>query len=141
MKLTEGIYLCGSGAYGLTPEGDCHCYVIDGGEELAMIDCGLQNDPQAILAEMEKDGLDLGRLRYLFLTHVHPDMPVAASGFRKTVEFVLWRERKKGKSLNLACRKPLIWKRFQTDLRHIRKFCGLCLTISCMTGKRLLWER
>lgn len=73
MKLTDRIYLCGSGAYGLTPEGDCHCYVIDGGGELALIDCGLQRDPQAILAEMKKDGLETGRLRYLLLTHAHPD--------------------------------------------------------------------
>ena len=69
MKLTQGIHLCGSGAFGLTPAGDCHCYVLDGGSELALIDCGIAGHPQAILLQMEKDGLDIGKLKYLFLTH------------------------------------------------------------------------
>ena len=30
MKLTQGVHLCGSGAFGLTSDGDCHCYVLDG---------------------------------------------------------------------------------------------------------------
>ena len=73
MKLTERIYLCGSGAFGLTPEGDCHCYVLDGGSELALIDCGLAANPQAILLQMERDGLDIKKLNYVLLTHAHPD--------------------------------------------------------------------
>ena len=47
MKLTRRVHLCGSGAFGLTCEGDCHCYVLDGGSELALIDCGLARNPQA----------------------------------------------------------------------------------------------
>ena len=73
MKLTERIHLCGSGAFGLTPDGDCHCYVLDGGSELALIDCGLAGNPQSILFQMEKDGLDISRLKYVLLTHAHPD--------------------------------------------------------------------
>lgn len=73
MKLTEQIYLCGSGAFGLTPDGDCHCYVLDGGSELALIDCGLAENPRAILLEMENDGLDIKKLNYVLLTHAHPD--------------------------------------------------------------------
>lgn len=73
MKLTERIHLCGSGAFGLTQEGDCHCYVLDGGSELALIDCGLAENPQAILLHLEKDGLDIMKLKYLLLTHAHPD--------------------------------------------------------------------
>ena len=45
MKLTQGVHLCGSGAFGLTSDGDCHCYVLDGGSELALIDCGLSENP------------------------------------------------------------------------------------------------
>lgn len=73
MKLTERIHLCGSGALGLTAQGDCHCYVLDGGSELALIDCGLAENPQAILLQMERDGLDVRKLNYVLLTHTHPD--------------------------------------------------------------------
>ncbi len=89
MKLTDNIYLCGSGAYGLTPEGDCHCYVIDGGRELALIDCGLQRDPRSILAEMRKDGLDIKHLRYLLLTHAHPDHAGGCEWLQKNGVFVM----------------------------------------------------
>ena len=73
MKLTDRIFLCGSGAFGLTPLGDCHCYVLNGGSELALIDCGLQKNPQAILDCMTADGLEVQRLRWVLLTHTHPD--------------------------------------------------------------------
>lgn len=83
MKLTDRIYLCGSGAFGITPSGDCHCYVLDGKSELALVDCGMQKDPQAILLQMEQDGLDPGKLRYLLLTHTHPDHANACEWFQK----------------------------------------------------------
>ncbi len=73
MKLTENIYLCGSGAFGLSPQGDCHCYVLDAGDELALIDCGFSNDPSAILRNMEADGLDTRKLTTVLLTHAHHD--------------------------------------------------------------------
>lgn len=53
MKLTDRIYLCGSGAFGLSPDGDCHCYVLDAIDELVLIDCGLACDPAAILRNMD----------------------------------------------------------------------------------------
>ena len=42
MKLTDDVYLVGGGDYGfnLTHRLDCHTYVIDGGDELVMIDAG-----------------------------------------------------------------------------------------------------
>lgn len=86
MELTRRVHLCGSGAFGLTCEGDCHCYVLDGGNELALIDCGLARNPQAILQQMEKDGLDIGKLRYLLLTHAHPDHANGCSWFQEHME-------------------------------------------------------
>ncbi len=73
MKLSENIYLCGSGAFGLSPEGDCHCYALDAGDELVLIDCGLACEPSAILRNMEQDGLDTRKLTTVLLTHTHPD--------------------------------------------------------------------
>lgn len=85
MRLTRSIYLCGSGAFGLTPEGDCHCYVLDGKSEIALVDCGMQKNPKAILLRMERDGLDTSRLRYILLTHAHPDHANACAWFQKNM--------------------------------------------------------
>ena len=44
MKLTEDVYLVGGGDYGfnLTHRLDCHTYLIDGGDELVLVDAGLR---------------------------------------------------------------------------------------------------
>ena len=40
MKLTDQVYLVGSGNYGISHDLDSNIYVVDCGEELAMIDAG-----------------------------------------------------------------------------------------------------
>ena len=42
MRLTRSVYLVGGGtlAFGLSDDYDCHVYVIDGGEEMALVDAG-----------------------------------------------------------------------------------------------------
>lgn len=82
MKLTDRIYLCGSGAYGISPDGDCHCYVLDAVDELVLIDCGLATDPAVIISNIEKDGLDPAKLTWLLLTHTHPDHANACRWFK-----------------------------------------------------------
>ena len=73
MKIQERIHWVGSGAVGLSAKGDCHTYLIDGGNELALIDCGVQSNPSAILENVKNDGFDLSKLKYCFLTHAHYD--------------------------------------------------------------------
>ena len=102
MKLTQGVHLCGSGAFGLTSDGDCHCYVLDGGSELALIDCGLSENPEAILSRLEEDGLDTGRLKYLLPTRI---MPMDVHGFRR-----IWESRSWQAYLKHRCWKGDCWK-------------------------------
>ena len=83
MQLTSNIYLCGSGALGLSPKGDCHTYAIRGGEDIALVDCGMSRDPQAIVANLERDGLDPSRVKYILLTHAHPDHVGGCEYFRE----------------------------------------------------------
>ena len=75
MKLTEDVYLVGGGDYGfnLTHRLDCHVYVVDGGDELALIDAGFGPGTDEILACMRADGLDPGHVSKIVITHYHAD--------------------------------------------------------------------
>lgn len=82
MKLTEHIYLVGSGCFGISAAGDCNVYAVESEGEVLLIDCGLQPNPERILANLQADGLNPEKLRGVVLTHVHPDHAGAAAAFR-----------------------------------------------------------
>jgi glyoxylase-like metal-dependent hydrolase (beta-lactamase superfamily II) len=75
MKLTERVYLVGSGAsgFGLTDRYDCHIYLLDGGDELALMDVGAGMGVADIVANVRADGFDPASIRHIILTHVHGD--------------------------------------------------------------------
>lgn len=72
MKLTEDIYLVGSAEFGISNEYDCHVYLIDGGEEAALIDCGVGYDTERILQNV-REVTDIQKLKKVYLTHLHAD--------------------------------------------------------------------
>ena len=78
VRLTREVALVGGGDFGfnLSARLDCHIYLIDGGDDLALVDAGLggpHGDTEAILANIRADGLDLDRISRLLLTHYHAD--------------------------------------------------------------------
>lgn len=78
MRLTPEIALAGGGAFGfdLTSPFDCHVYLIDGGDEIALVDAGsggVIGDSNLILKTIAADGFDPKRIGKLFLTHYHFD--------------------------------------------------------------------
>lgn len=75
MKLTDRIYLVGSGLQGfsLTDDYDCHVYLIDGGDELALVDAGAGMGVPSILQNIREHGFKAGNVRHLLLTHAHGD--------------------------------------------------------------------
>lgn len=75
MRLTDDVYLVGSGDKGMqiTDPFDCHVYLIDGGSELAVVDAGAGMGVDQILKNIENDGFLLEKLTYLLLTHAHAD--------------------------------------------------------------------
>ena len=83
MKLTDEVYLVGGGnfAFGLSGDLDAHVYAIEGGDEIALVDCGMGDDSALndIVANLKADGLDLARVRKLLLTHYHADHAGGAS--------------------------------------------------------------
>jgi len=88
MKLSERVYLVGSGSNGfdLTDPFDCHVYLLDGGDELALIDVGAGMGAEAIIANVKQDGFDPARIRHLILTHGHGDHAGGAARFSKLLD-------------------------------------------------------
>ena len=77
MRITEHIYMVGSGTYGLSDPQDCHVWLLASGStgegRLALIDAGAGDNTETILANIESEGFDLGRLDTILLTHAHRD--------------------------------------------------------------------
>ena len=85
MKLTDRLYLVGSGSLGfdLTDEYDCNVYLLDGGSGAALIDAGGGRDVLSIMKIIEGGGVPLDRVRYLLLTHAHADHAGGAARLRE----------------------------------------------------------
>jgi glyoxylase-like metal-dependent hydrolase (beta-lactamase superfamily II) len=78
VRLTPEVALAGSGSFGfdLSSPADAHLYLIDGGDELALIDAGCGGtigDTDLILRNIAADGYDTGRITKLLITHYHFD--------------------------------------------------------------------
>jgi glyoxylase-like metal-dependent hydrolase (beta-lactamase superfamily II) len=77
VKLTREAHIVGSGRFGSGISGslDCHVYLLNGGSEMALIDCGLglPGDFDRILQNIRDDGLEPKRIRKIILTHYHAD--------------------------------------------------------------------
>ncbi|MBI3764210.1 MAG: MBL fold metallo-hydrolase [Chloroflexi bacterium] len=84
MKLADRIYLVGSGiqGFGLTDDYDCHVYLIDGGDELAVVDAGAGLGVPQIVQNIREHGFEPGRVRHLLLTHAHGDHAGGAARMR-----------------------------------------------------------
>lgn len=98
MRLSPEVYLVGGGptfAFGLSDDPDCHVYLVDGGGEYALIDCGLGDGASIdrITENIAREGLDLSRLTSLILTHYHMDHAGGAASFRERFGLRVWAPR------------------------------------------------
>lgn len=76
MKLTDDVYLVGSGNIGvrLTHPSDCHVYLFDLHDgTYALVDAGVGIETDRIVNNIKADGVDPNHIRHLFITHVHTD--------------------------------------------------------------------
>jgi glyoxylase-like metal-dependent hydrolase (beta-lactamase superfamily II) len=73
MRLMRDVYMVGSGAIGLSDAMDGHVYMLDGGNQMALIDAGVGRDVDRIIQNVREDGLDERAITYLLLTHAHAD--------------------------------------------------------------------
>ena len=88
MRLTSDVVLVGGGTltgFGISADFDAHAYLLDGGDELALVDCGMGTPEgmERVLANVLATGLDPGRIGRLFLTHYHTDHAGGTARYRE----------------------------------------------------------
>jgi hydroxyacylglutathione hydrolase len=88
VRITDEVYVVGGGvtnAFGLSDDPDCHIYLVDGGDELALIDCGMASGDslERILGNVRAEGLDPEKITKVIVTHYHMDHAGGAARFRE----------------------------------------------------------
>ncbi|WP_127587333.1 MBL fold metallo-hydrolase [Paenibacillus koleovorans] len=84
MKLSDQVYMVGSGKFGLqlSHSMDCNVYLVDGGhDQYALIDAGGGMDPEQIIQNIEQEGVRPDQIKYLLLTHAHGDHAAGSAFF------------------------------------------------------------
>ena len=84
MRIDRGLHLVmsGGGGFDLTDAFDCNVFLVAAGDEWLMFDAGAGRDPAAVEAVLREDGIEIGRIRHLFLTHGHADHSGGAAYLR-----------------------------------------------------------
>ncbi len=87
MRLRPDLYLVGGGHAGfdLSAPLDCHVYLLDGGDDLVLVDAGIGGsvgDTDLLLANIAADGYDPSRISRLLPTHYHADHAGGAAELR-----------------------------------------------------------
>jgi glyoxylase-like metal-dependent hydrolase (beta-lactamase superfamily II) len=74
----------------LTDPFDCNVYLLDGGDELALVDAGAGRDTDSVLRAVEDCGYDPARIRHVLLTHGHADHAGGCAGLRQRLGAAVW---------------------------------------------------
>jgi glyoxylase-like metal-dependent hydrolase (beta-lactamase superfamily II) len=88
MRLTADVAIVGGGpvtGFGISSDFDGHVYLLDGGSDFALIDCGMgtQQGVERVCAAIEAVGIDPYEIDRLFLTHYHTDHAGGAAVYRE----------------------------------------------------------
>ncbi|GAB7388965.1 MBL fold metallo-hydrolase [Bacillaceae bacterium] len=85
MRINERVYLVASGKMGFdwTHPSDCNVYLLDGGDELALVDTGTGESVDAILSHIRHYGFSVSRISHILLTHLHADHAGGAAKLRE----------------------------------------------------------
>ena len=86
VKITEDVYMVGSGQIRISNPFDCHVYLIDCGDELALIDAGLGLETEFIIENIRKEGFDEKKVSHLLLTHCHADHAGGCKNMKRLTE-------------------------------------------------------
>jgi len=88
MKLQESIFWIGSGEMGMQHSDrlDCNVYLLDGGVEKAIIDCGSGFGVDNMLERCSGIGIEPWQITHVLLTHAHMDHAGGAFRFKNQTE-------------------------------------------------------
>ncbi len=79
--IARGIFQVGG--EGLSSGGDAAIYLVDGGNECALIDAGTGEGGEYVIRNVERAGVDPSRIKYLVITHCHIDHAGGAPGLKE----------------------------------------------------------
>lgn len=88
MRLTSDVHLVGGGTlsgFGVSSDFDAHCYLLDGGDEQVLVECGMGTETgfERVTGNIRQAGHDPAAVTRLFLTHYHTDHAGGASVYRE----------------------------------------------------------
>jgi glyoxylase-like metal-dependent hydrolase (beta-lactamase superfamily II) len=88
MRLTDNIWLVGSGASGfsMTQPRDCHVYLVADQGEAVLIDTGAGIDIAPILTRIDRCGVPRSTVGRIVLTHAHADHSGGAAALRQALD-------------------------------------------------------
>jgi len=94
VRLTGDVALVGGGSmtgFGLSSDLDAHVYLIDGGTEWALVDCGMGTELglEQVTARIESVGVDPASVSRLLLTHYHTDHAGGAARYRERLSLTV----------------------------------------------------
>lgn len=92
MKISDGIYLVGSGQAGfmISHISDSHVYLIESTEGHILIDAGVGLGNNRIIDNIKKDGIDPKSVKHLFLTHSHADHAGGAAALKEMLDLKVY---------------------------------------------------
>lgn len=83
IKLEEGLYLIGSGLFGLSNWKDCSVYLLTSGNSSVIVDSGSGLDTDRLLNNLLETGISKESVKYILLTHAHGDHAGGISEMKK----------------------------------------------------------
>lgn len=100
MRLTDSVYLVGGSAYGLSAAGDCNIYLVDCGDEYALVDTGGGMGVKRIIENIKHDDFDPKKIKIAFLTHCHFDHIGGAQEFKQLTKCNLMAHKREATSIS-----------------------------------------
>ncbi|MBA7560527.1 Metallo-beta-lactamase L1 type 3 [subsurface metagenome] len=92
MKISDGIYLVGSGhgGFSISNECDCHVYLVESTDGNVLIDAGVGIETERIIGNIVNDGIDPESIDHLMLTHVHSDHAGGCAELKKKLSLTVY---------------------------------------------------
>lgn len=92
VRVMPGVHLVASGWLGasMSDAHDCHVFLVDDGDDAYLVDAGCGIDTELVLANIDRTGVDRGRIGRVLLTHGHADHAAGAAALAFELGAEIW---------------------------------------------------